>query len=86
MSIGSSPDLVVAAGSAMAIGALAGIVPALGFLYLGPLLEEKIRLHGTCGVHNLHGRPDCQHGSFDACQTKVQVISVTLAMITSKGA
>ena len=57
VSIGSSPDLVVAAGSAMAIGALAGIVPALGFLYLGPLLEEKIRLHGTCGVHNLHGMP-----------------------------
>ena len=30
----------------MVKGALAGIVPALGFLIFGPLLEEKIRLHG----------------------------------------
>lgn len=35
VSVGSASDLVVTGGIAMAIGALAGIVSALGFIYLG---------------------------------------------------
>ena len=57
VSVGSSSDLVGTGGTAMAIGALAGIVSALGFLYLSEFLREKIGLHDTCGVHNLHGLP-----------------------------
>ena len=57
VSVGSSSDLVVTAGTAMAIGAFAGIVSAVGFLKLSAFLREKINLHDTCGVHNLHGLP-----------------------------
>ena len=57
VSVGSSSDLVVTAGTAMAIGSLAGIVSAIGFLKLSGFLREKINLHDTCGVHNLHGLP-----------------------------
>jgi len=57
VSVGSASDLVVTGGIAMAIGCLAGIVSALGFLYLGGWLREKIGLMDTCGVHNLHGLP-----------------------------
>ena len=57
VSVGSSSDLVVTGGTAMAIGGLAGIVSALGFLVLSEFLREKIGLHDTCGVHNLHGLP-----------------------------
>jgi len=66
VSVGSSSDLVVSAGTAMAIGAFAGIVSALGFLKLGPFLKEKIALHDTCGVHNLHGLPGVIGGIFGA--------------------
>ena len=57
VSVGSASDLVVTAGAAMAIGALAGIVSAIGFLKLSSFLQEKINLHDICGVHNLHGIP-----------------------------
>ena len=57
VTVGSSSDLVVTGGVAMAIGALAGIVSAFGFLKLSGFLKEKIGLHDTCGVHNLHGMP-----------------------------
>ena len=57
VTVGSSSDLVVTGGVAMAIGALAGIVSAIGFLKLSAFLQEKIGLHDTCGVHNLHGLP-----------------------------
>lgn len=57
VSIGSSSDLVVTAGIAMAIGTVSGIISALGFLKLNGWLREKIGLFDTCGVHNLHGLP-----------------------------
>jgi ammonium transporter Rh len=38
VAVGSASDLVVTAGIAMAIGCLAGIISALGFMYLGPWL------------------------------------------------
>jgi len=66
VSVGSSSDLVVTAGWAMAIGAVAGIVSAFGFLKLSGFLKEKIALHDTCGVHNLHGIPGVFGGIFGA--------------------
>ena len=57
VSVGSSSDLVVTAGTAMLIGAIAGLVSAFGFLKLNGFLQRKIGLHDTCGVHNLHGLP-----------------------------
>ena len=44
VSVGSSSDLVVTAGTAMGIGALAGIISAVGFLRLSAMLREKINL------------------------------------------
>ncbi|UJR17563.1 hypothetical protein I4U23_004459 [Adineta vaga] len=41
---------------AMIIGTLAGMVSVLGFHFLLPKLQD-IRVHDTCGVHNLHGIP-----------------------------
>ena len=57
VSVGSASDLVVTGGTAMAIGAVAGIVSAIGYLRLSSFLLKKIQLHDTCGVHNLHGLP-----------------------------
>lgn len=66
VSVGSSSDLVVGGGTAMAIGAFSGIISAFGFLYLSTFLQKKISLHDTCGVHNLHGMPGVLGGIFGA--------------------
>ena len=66
VSVGSASDLVVTGGTAMAIGSLAGIISAVGFLKLGPFLLAKINLHDTCGVHNLHGMPGVLGGIIGA--------------------
>lgn len=64
VAVGTSCDLVVNPGVAIAIGASAGIVSAWGFLKLNPYLKEKIGLHDTCGVLNLHGIPGCMGAIF----------------------
>lgn len=66
VAIGCSADLVVAGGTAMILGTIAGCISAIGFLKLGPFLKEKINLHDTCGVHNLHGMPGILGGIYGA--------------------
>jgi ammonium transporter Rh len=41
----------------MAIGAIAASISVIVFKFLAPKLSEKIELHDSCGVHNLHGIP-----------------------------
>ena len=54
--IGTASDMCAYPVAAMIIGFLAGVVSTLGFRFLSPMLE-KIGLHDTCGVLNLHGIP-----------------------------
>ncbi|MCS6306309.1 MAG: ammonium transporter [Nitrospira sp.] len=56
VSIGSTCNLVSPTG-AFEIGLLAGVLSVIGFVFIQPMLESKIKLIDTCGVHNLHGMP-----------------------------
>jgi ammonium transporter Rh len=56
VSIGSTCNVVGPPG-AFTIGLLAGILSVIGYVFIQPMLESKIKLVDTCGVHNLHGMP-----------------------------
>lgn len=56
VSIGSTCNLVSPTG-AFGIGLLAGALSVIGYVFIQPMLESKIKLVDTCGVHNLHGMP-----------------------------
>lgn len=69
VSIGGASDMVVTGALSMGIGFLAGCISALGFLFIGPFLKNKINLHDTCGVHNLHGMPGIFGGLVSSIST-----------------
>jgi ammonium transporter Rh len=48
---------VVAPAVAMGVGVLAGAVCVLGYIFVQPALESRLKIVDTCGVHNLHGMP-----------------------------
>lgn len=55
--IGAASDVVVAPGISIVLGFAGGIVSAMAFAYLSAALRKHLKLHDTCGVHNLHGIP-----------------------------
>jgi ammonium transporter Rh len=55
--IGSSSDLTVAPVWCMVIGMLGGTISAIGYKHCSPFCWNKLKIHDTCGVHNLHGMP-----------------------------
>ena len=57
VAIGAPSGVVQNPGLSLFIGLLAGAISTAGFCKLSGFLFEKIGLHDTCGVHNLHGIP-----------------------------
>lgn len=57
VAVGSVCNLLIGPHGALLIGILSGVVSVFGYRYLSPVITEKLRLHDTCGVHNLHGMP-----------------------------
>lgn len=57
VAMGTASDMNVTPAGALAIGFAAGILSTVGYAKIKPFLADKINLHDTCGVNNLHGMP-----------------------------
>ncbi|XP_066577590.1 ammonium transporter Rh type B [Amia ocellicauda] len=57
VAVGTAGEMMLTPFGSMIVGFLAGTISTLGFRYLTPLLEKKLKIQDTCGVHNLHGMP-----------------------------
>ncbi|XP_063803157.1 ammonium transporter Rh type B isoform X1 [Pseudophryne corroboree] len=57
VAVGTSAEMMLTPFGAMIAGSLAGIVSTLGYKYITPVLDSKLKIQDTCGVHNLHGMP-----------------------------
>ncbi|XP_043357949.1 ammonium transporter Rh type B [Dermochelys coriacea] len=55
--VGTSGEMMLTPFGAMIAGFLAGLVSTLGFKFLTPILDSRLKIQDTCGVHNLHGMP-----------------------------
>ena len=55
--MGAAADTIIKPYYAMCAGWATGVISALGYAILGPFLKDKLSIHDTCGVHNLHGIP-----------------------------
>ncbi|TKR88014.1 hypothetical protein L596_012323 [Steinernema carpocapsae] len=63
IAMGSVANVVLYPYHAIVVGALAGLISVVGHVYITPkVLESKLGVFDTCGVHNLHGLPGLLSG------------------------
>ncbi|KAL5019945.1 hypothetical protein ScPMuIL_002837 [Solemya velum] len=55
--VGTTANMPIQPWLAMLLGSLAGLISTIGYRYLSPSLEKKLKLHDPAGVNNLHGMP-----------------------------
>jgi len=80
VAIGSTCNVVGPTGAFM-IGLLAGALSVIGYVFIQPWLESKLKLIDTCGVHNLHGMP----GLLGGLSAIVVVPGVAVVQLTGIG-
>ncbi|XP_076620735.1 rhesus blood group-associated glycoprotein Rh50 isoform X1 [Colletes latitarsis] len=66
VAIGTAAAMMCEPVGASIVGAIAGFISVLGYKYLTPLIQKRLHIHDTCGVHNLHGIPGVLGGIFGA--------------------
>ncbi|CAG9832015.1 unnamed protein product [Diabrotica balteata] len=64
VAVGAAANLMIQPLGAVAIGILAGVISVYGYSRLSPLIEKRLGIPDTCGVHNLHGMPGILSGLF----------------------
>ncbi|XP_069899331.1 ammonium transporter Rh type C isoform X2 [Dipodomys merriami] len=55
--VGTAAEMMLMPYGALLVGGLCGGLSTLGFEFLTPFLESRLRIQDTCGIHNLHGIP-----------------------------
>ncbi|XP_076844586.1 ammonium transporter Rh type B [Brachyhypopomus gauderio] len=57
VALGTAGEMMITPFGSMIVGFSAGAISVLGYKYLTPFLESKLKIQDTCGIHNLHGMP-----------------------------
>lgn len=57
VAVGTTSNMFLTPFGALLIGCCAGALSTVGFSYLTSFLAKSLKIHDTCGVHNLHGIP-----------------------------
>ncbi|XP_050449446.1 ammonium transporter Rh type A isoform X1 [Cataglyphis hispanica] len=66
VAIGTAAGMMCQPVGALIIGALSGLISVMGYKYLTPIIQRRLHIHDTCGVHNLHGMPGVLAALFGA--------------------
>ncbi|XP_030645751.1 ammonium transporter Rh type C-like 2 isoform X1 [Chanos chanos] len=54
---GTAAEFMLTPYGSLIVGFCCGIISTLGYLFLTPFMEKKLKIQDTCGIHNLHAMP-----------------------------
>ncbi|XP_052255618.1 ammonium transporter Rh type B-like isoform X2 [Dreissena polymorpha] len=57
VAVGTTANMPLHPFGALIMGSVAAIISVTGYRFGSAFLADKLRIHDTCGVHNLHGMP-----------------------------
>ncbi|KAF2901794.1 hypothetical protein ILUMI_04390 [Ignelater luminosus] len=71
VAVGTSANMMLQPYGALIVGVIAGSLSVFGYSVLTPIIDKKLNIHDTCGVHNLHGMPGVLAGLVGALMAAV---------------
>ncbi|KAL1007311.1 hypothetical protein UPYG_G00084830 [Umbra pygmaea] len=57
VAMGTAAEFMISPYGAVIVGSLCGVFSTMGYIFISPFLEKRLKIHDTCGVHNLHAMP-----------------------------
>ncbi|XP_069766981.1 ammonium transporter Rh type C-like isoform X2 [Narcine bancroftii] len=81
VALGTAAEMMLSPYGSLIVGALAGTVSTLGFIFATPFLEKYLHIQDTCGIHNLHAVP----GLMGAIVGAVTAAAATEEVYTREG-
>ncbi|XP_041965439.1 ammonium transporter Rh type C-like 2 isoform X1 [Alosa sapidissima] len=57
VAVGTAAEFMLMPYGSLIVGFCCGIISTLGYIFLTPFMERKLKIQDTCGIHNLHAMP-----------------------------
>ncbi|XP_041693992.1 ammonium transporter Rh type C 1 [Coregonus clupeaformis] len=57
VAVGTAAEFMLMPYGSLIVGFCCGIISTLGYIYITPFMEKYLKIHDTCGIHNLHAMP-----------------------------
>ncbi|KAF4081255.1 hypothetical protein AMELA_G00159300 [Ameiurus melas] len=57
VAVGTAAEFMLMPYGSLIVGFCCGLISTLGYIYISPYMERKLKIQDTCGVHNLHAMP-----------------------------
>lgn len=54
---GTAAEFMLMPYGCLIVGFCCGIISTLGYIFLTPFMEKRLKIQDTCGIHNLHAMP-----------------------------
>ncbi|KAL2094146.1 hypothetical protein ACEWY4_011458 [Coilia grayii] len=57
VAVGTAAEFMLMPYGSLIVGFCCGVISTLGYIFLTPFMERKLKIQDTCGIHNLHAMP-----------------------------